>query len=33
MSFSLQGLGLTHANGHVALADITLRTRRARALR
>lgn len=24
MSFSLQGLGLTHANGHVALADITL---------
>lgn len=25
MSFSLQGLGLTHANGHVALADITLR--------
>ena len=24
MSFCLQGLGLTHANGHVALADISL---------
>jgi phosphonate transport system ATP-binding protein len=24
MSFSLQALGLTHSNGHVALADVTL---------